>query len=583
MADTRTRIINLPEATVLDASMNFVEDSADGSGTRRVTYDTLKGAINQEGAANLAPAYSNAATYAVGDLCTYQGKLYSCSTAISTAEDWTAAHWTAVNVSAEISEMKNALTVINADVLSLQGGDYNLVFEHGSIGGDGRPYPSTKEIRTGFIKVPPSRYTVTPNISGTLMYVMRFNSSKSYIGFVTWGGSTAVTFDIPVGSDTAYLRIVCKYQNGDELAPVDNAVILHNNGIYADVQSVIEENPSIPSYYKGAYLDEKIATIYDNSVVGSGTTFAFITDIHMADNMKSSKALMRYILDNSPVPFVISGGDIVTAYSKTAGNEKAEVYDAAQKWLDWVTYWGQDRVYQMRGNHDYVIVASNDSSKYYNMPLGGVHQFVMSKFVNRVNCPVSDYNYYYFDNETQKVRYIVIDGHTYNSGYPNVVVSWITPSQINWLIDVLNNSDGYNIVLISHEATDSNMASYAVNLAIVQTIAEAYVNRGTVSQVASGASITADFTNATGTLVCILSGHSHRDQSHYQNGVLSISTTCDAVYNNDHNVTRTRGTVSESAFDVFSIDTTAKTIKTVRIGGGSDRGWNYETGAELTE
>lgn len=59
MADTRTRIINLPEATVLDASMNFVEDSADGSGTRRVTYDTLKGAINQEGAANIAQLKSD--------------------------------------------------------------------------------------------------------------------------------------------------------------------------------------------------------------------------------------------------------------------------------------------------------------------------------------------------------------------------------------------------------------------------------------------------------------------------------------------------------------------------------------------
>lgn len=112
MADTRTRIINLPEATTLDSSMNFVEDSADGSGTRRITYDTLKGAINQEGAANLAPAYSNAATYNVGDLCTYQGTLYSCVTQISTAEDWTAAHWTAVNVSSEISELKEDFTAI---------------------------------------------------------------------------------------------------------------------------------------------------------------------------------------------------------------------------------------------------------------------------------------------------------------------------------------------------------------------------------------------------------------------------------------------------------------------------------------
>ena len=110
MADTRTRIINLPEATTLDSSINLIVDSADGSGTRRVTYDTLKEAINK----NLAHEYSNTATYAVGDLCTYKGTLYSCSTAISTAEAWTAAHWTAVHVSTEISGLKNTLADYNA-------------------------------------------------------------------------------------------------------------------------------------------------------------------------------------------------------------------------------------------------------------------------------------------------------------------------------------------------------------------------------------------------------------------------------------------------------------------------------------
>lgn len=112
MADTRTRIINLPEATTLDPSMNFVEDSADGSGTRRVTYDTLKGAINQEVAVNLAPAYSNAATYNVGDLCTYQGTLYTCNTQISTAEDWTAAHWTLTNMASDLYQLKSDLNAI---------------------------------------------------------------------------------------------------------------------------------------------------------------------------------------------------------------------------------------------------------------------------------------------------------------------------------------------------------------------------------------------------------------------------------------------------------------------------------------
>ena len=32
--------------------------------------------------------------YAVGDWCTHDGKLYQCSTAIATAEDWNAEHWT---------------------------------------------------------------------------------------------------------------------------------------------------------------------------------------------------------------------------------------------------------------------------------------------------------------------------------------------------------------------------------------------------------------------------------------------------------------------------------------------------------
>lgn len=113
MADDRTRIINLPEAASLESSMNFIEDSADGSGTRRVTFSAIKSNINK----GLAPAYSNTSTYNVGDLCTYQGDLYVCSTQISTAEEWTATHWSATNLSNQISEVQN-------DISELQEGGY---------------------------------------------------------------------------------------------------------------------------------------------------------------------------------------------------------------------------------------------------------------------------------------------------------------------------------------------------------------------------------------------------------------------------------------------------------------------------
>lgn len=43
-----------------------------------------------------ASVYSASSTYAVGDLCRHDYKIYVCNTAITTAESWTAAHWTAL-------------------------------------------------------------------------------------------------------------------------------------------------------------------------------------------------------------------------------------------------------------------------------------------------------------------------------------------------------------------------------------------------------------------------------------------------------------------------------------------------------
>lgn len=42
------------------------------------------------------PVYSSSSTYAVGDKCRYGNYAYECNTAITTAESWTSAHWTAL-------------------------------------------------------------------------------------------------------------------------------------------------------------------------------------------------------------------------------------------------------------------------------------------------------------------------------------------------------------------------------------------------------------------------------------------------------------------------------------------------------
>ena len=46
--------------------------------------------------------YDNTSTYAEGDYCIYNNKMYKCTTEISTAEDWTVAHWTETSIVEEI-------------------------------------------------------------------------------------------------------------------------------------------------------------------------------------------------------------------------------------------------------------------------------------------------------------------------------------------------------------------------------------------------------------------------------------------------------------------------------------------------
>ena len=58
----------------------------------------------------VAPEYSSSATYAVGDYCIYDAVLYRCTTAITTAEAWTAAHWSEVKLGQEVTNLKEDLS-----------------------------------------------------------------------------------------------------------------------------------------------------------------------------------------------------------------------------------------------------------------------------------------------------------------------------------------------------------------------------------------------------------------------------------------------------------------------------------------
>lgn len=80
--------------------------------------------------AAIAPAYSSSALYAVGSYAWYDGSLYRCITAITTAESWTSAHWTAAAIGKDVGSLSGA-------VRDNLGGYSNVIYpswEQGNIG-----------------------------------------------------------------------------------------------------------------------------------------------------------------------------------------------------------------------------------------------------------------------------------------------------------------------------------------------------------------------------------------------------------------------------------------------------------------
>lgn len=327
--------------------------------------------------------------------------------------------------------------------------------------------------------------------------------------------------------------------------------------------------------------EKEIRNITDR--VDHGISFIFMTDPHFPSNALLSKPMMKDILNNTSLPFVICGGDYPGAFGT-----KDDILASRDEVLEYQNYIGKNRFFSVQANHDFTIRTSTTSNDGYTFANSVVYDALIRPNEHYLDSIQAGKEYYYIDIPAQKTRIFMLNSMDGNPKEDNQV-AWgtqytISQDQADWLVAKTQEKTNWKYIFVTHVPTDSNLNSYHPSQAFFHQTAEAINGKGNLNYNQNGITVNADFANTTNQVVVILSGHSHHDESSESNNVLSVTTTSDAYYGDGGWVRDTAG-YNAQAFDIVIVNYDDGTITMKRIGAGQDRLFKYQgdnTGAQVS-
>lgn len=305
----------------------------------------------------------------------------------------------------------------------------------------------------------------------------------------------------------------------------------------------------IPSYWEEE-LNESLATYTENELNMSkhSASFLYFTDAHWDKNAQNSPAIINYfssILNMN----VVFGGDIIATHNTTKAEAAAQIRDFYSQF--------EVPVFTVIGNHDNNQMKNPDTSTILDED--DIYSLLLRQEESLANTELS-IDHQYFDNPTQKIRYISFyyDAHLIIS---DEVYDWIDQR-------IKELPEDWTVVLFSHAA----WAAKETGLASTMTPeGNRFINH-----------ILALEEEADATIACWMTGHTHRDYnqtfSDGKNSLLVISNNCDTykISVKWGGLEMEKGTSTEQCIDAVQIDLDAKIIYMTRIGAGSDRIFSYE-------
>lgn len=174
-----------------------------GTTSYKATLEQILGLVFSEIEPNFAGAYDSTATYSVGDYVVYEHDLYVCNTAIPTAEDWTAAHWTQTDIGTVLESLKS-------DIDTLGTSKQDKITANGILKGNGSGGVSAAVAGTDYL-TPATNYS--PVVTKSSDYTLAASDSgKTIIFGASAPGDVTITIDrtvlgsLPFGAEIAFVK-----------------------------------------------------------------------------------------------------------------------------------------------------------------------------------------------------------------------------------------------------------------------------------------------------------------------------------------------------------------------------------------
>ena len=351
---------------------------------------------------------------------------------------------------------------------------------------------------------------------------------------------------------------------------------------------------TIPEYWKD-HLEEKIAKIHEQQIRAgvTGTSFGLITDFHCSDNTMHSPALMEKVLTECGIPYFFNAGDFVSGMGIIAPEDLIREIEVTRRLFSRIA----DKQLMALGNHD-PAYSTFQPPDYYAEFLSKeeIYEYIFrpqTAYPNRVFC--ENGADFYADDVFHKVRYVVLNTHdTPSDGlkedghavYNKFRLTGFRNDCVNWFADVALQvpSADWTVVLCTHESIGADKGYVYYNQELVLEIINAFRKHtaycgSTCYEDVTGydAQVEVDFTGRGGDFAAWVGGHTHRDDSRVLSGVLTVCAINDSLHNSALSPFKHQaGTITEQAFDIFTINKKEHKLYVTRIGCGEDREFTYD-------